>query len=172
LPIPGKIRYNFNMIGILSDSHDNLEAVRRAARFLRNAGCNLIVHAGDIVAPFSAQILGEVGCAVKAVFGNCDGEKEGLKAMIGPFGTIRKAPFVFSHEGKKIAITHLNGPVKELSAHREYDLIVFGHTHRPESRRVGNTLIVNPGEAGGWVTGRCTLALYDPGQGTAEIVSF
>ncbi|MCX6566595.1 MAG: metallophosphoesterase [Candidatus Aminicenantes bacterium] len=160
------------MIGILSDSHDNLDAGRRAVRFLRNAGCSLVIHAGDFVAPFSAQILGEVGCAVKAVFGNCDGEKYGLKAMIGPIGTIRKAPFVFSHEGKKIVITHLNGPVEELSARREYDLIVYGHTHRPEIRRVENTLIVNPGEAGGWVTGRSTLALYDPGAGTAEIVFF
>lgn len=169
MPGGSVLGYNPGMIGILSDSHDNLDAVRRAVRFFRDSGCGLVIHAGDFVAPFSAQILGEIGCAVKAVFGNCDGEKEGLKAMIGPFGAIRRAPFVFSHEGKKIVITHLDGPVKALSSGWEYDLIVYGHTHRPEIRRVGNTLIVNPGEAGGWVTGRSTLALYDPATGKASI---
>jgi len=159
------------MIGILSDSHDNLDAVRRAVRFFRDAGCDLIIHAGDFVAPFSAQVLGEAGCAVRAVFGNCDGERSGLKAMIGPFGTIRKAPFAFSHADRRIVVTHLNGPVEELVARREHDLIVFGHTHRPEIRRVEKALVVNPGEAGGWVTGKSTLALYDPGPGTIEILA-
>jgi len=157
------------MIGILSDSHDNLDAVRRAVRFFRDSGCALIIHAGDFVAPFSAQVLAEAGCTVKAVFGNCDGEKFGLKTMIEPFGTIRKAPFIFSYAGKKIALVHLNDPVKELSARQEFDLIVYGHTHRPEIRKTGRSLIVNPGEAGGWVTKKSTVALYDPATGTAEI---
>ncbi len=158
------------MIGILSDSHDNLDAVGRAVRFFKETGCDLIIHAGDFVAPFSAQVLGESGCGVKAVFGNCDGEKEGLKMMIRPFGTIHKAPFIFDHEGKKIAVTHLNGPVGELAARREFDLVVYGHTHKPEIRRVGRTLVVNPGETGGWVTKKSTIALYDIKTGEASIL--
>ncbi|MHB8055453.1 MAG: metallophosphoesterase [Candidatus Aminicenantales bacterium] len=157
------------MIGILSDTHDNLDAVRRAVRFFRDAECSLVIHAGDFVAPFAAQVLAEAGCMVKAVFGNCDGEKFGLKTMIEPFGTIRRAPFIFNHEGKKVALIHLNNPVEELSARQAFDLIVFGHTHRPEIRKTGRSLIVNPGETGGWVTKKCTVALYDPATGTAAI---
>jgi len=153
----------------MSDSHDNLDTVRRAVRLFRDAGCDLIIHAGDFVAPFTAQALAEAECQVKAVFGNCDGEKDGLKMMIRPFGTIRKAPFIFDHAGKMIAVTHLNDPVSELAARREYDLVVFGHTHRPEIRQAGRTLIVNPGETGGWVTKKSTVALYDPASGTVEI---
>ena len=157
------------MIGILSDSHDNLDAVRRAVRFFKDAGCDLIIHAGDFVAPFSAHALAEAECPVKAVFGNCDGEKDGLKLMIRPFGTIRKAPFFFDHAGKMIAVTHLNGPVPELAARGEFDLVVYGHTHKPEIRKVRAALVVNPGETGGQVSGRNTIALYDPASGTAEI---
>jgi hypothetical protein len=157
------------MIGILSDTHDNLDAVRKAVGFFRDSGCRLIIHAGDFVAPFSAQLLGGAGCEVKAVFGNCDGEKEGLKEAIGPFGTIRKAPFLFTYEGKKIAVTHLNGAVGALIESRAHDLIVFGHTHRPEIRKAGLALVVNPGETGGQVTDRSTVALYDPETGEASI---
>jgi putative phosphoesterase len=157
------------MIGILSDSHDNLDALRTAVRFFRDAGCTLIVHAGDFVAPFAAQVLGEAGVDVKAVFGNCDGEKSGLKAIIGSFGTIHEAPFSFVFEGKTIALTHLDGPVSELAGSGKYDLVVYGHTHRAEIRKVGSTLVVNPGETGGWVTKKSTVALYDPAAGEASI---
>jgi len=169
LPRTAAFPYNPGMIGIMSDSHDNLDAVRKAVRLFQDSGCDLIIHAGDFVAPFSAQVLGSAGCEVKAVFGNCDGEKHGLKTMFGPFGTIRKAPFVFAHEGKRIAVIHLDAPVGELVASGEYDLVVYGHTHRPDVRRAGSTLIVNPGETGGWVTKRSTVALYDPATGEASI---
>jgi putative phosphoesterase len=159
------------MIGILSDSHDNLDAVRQAVRFFRDSECRLIIHAGDFVAPFTARVLEGAGCPVKAVFGNCDGEKAGLKNALEPFGTIQKAPLVFPYEGTNILVTHLNGLVESLAACREYGLIVFGHTHKAEIRTSGPTLIVNPGEAGGWVTGRSTVALFDPKTGVAEIHS-
>lgn len=157
------------MIGILSDSHDNLNAVGGAVRLFKDTGCNLIIHAGDFVAPFAAQALAGAGCPIRAVFGNCDGDKFGLKMMIKPFGTIRKAPFSFNHAGKNIALVHFSDPVEELSAQGKFDLIVFGHSHRPEIRREGRSLIINPGETGGWVTKKKTVALYDPSSGTAEI---
>jgi putative phosphoesterase len=157
------------MIGILADSHDNLDTVRQAARFFRESGCKLIIHAGDFVAPFTVKVLGEAAIPIKAVFGNCDGEKSGLQAAIEPFGTIQKAPLAFPYAGINILVTHLNGPVKGFIAHQQYELIVFGHTHKAEIRKNGRSLIVNPGEAGGWVTGRSTVALYNPETGAAEI---
>ena len=41
-----------------------------------------------------------------------------------------------------------------------YDIIVYGHTHKLDVRG-GETLVVNPGECGGWLTGRCTVAVLD-----------
>ncbi len=66
------------MIGILSDTHDNLTRVRQAVRLFDDAGCDLVVHAGDFVAPFTVEELRNLRVPVRAVFGNCDGERAGL----------------------------------------------------------------------------------------------
>ena len=70
------------MIGVMSDSHDNVTQVRKAVTLFKDAGCDLVLHAGDVVAPFAARELEALGCPVKAVFGNCDGEKQGLEMAL------------------------------------------------------------------------------------------
>jgi putative phosphoesterase len=158
------------MMGILADSHDNLTRIRQAMAVFKSRGCRLLVHAGDIIAPFAARELAEAGCPVKAVFGNCDGEREGLCSTIRAFGEIRAEPFIFEWEGLRILLGHLDRPVARYAAENAYDIIIFGHTHKPEIREMGKTLIVNPGEAGGWLHGRSTVALLDPRSRTAEIL--
>jgi hypothetical protein len=50
------------------------------------------------------------------------------------------------------------------------DAIVYGHTHDVDVR-LGHPLVINPGEAGGWLTGKATMALLDLETMTVEIVS-
>ena len=50
----------------------------------------------------------------------------------------------------------------------EYDVVIYGHTHEIDVRKEG-TLIVNPGETGGWTTGRSTVAIVDLDSLEAEI---
>lgn len=159
------------VIGIMSDSHDNCRAISHAVRLFKNVGCQLVIHAGDFVAPFAARELEHLRCPVKAVFGNCDGEKKGLAKVIQPFGEIHEAPYPFSYAGRKILITHIHVSVAKHAASGKYDAIIFGHTHKPEIRNVKNALLINPGETGGWLTGRETVALLDPETWEAEIVA-
>jgi putative phosphoesterase len=158
------------MIGIISDSHDNLVNVREAVRIFRDSGCTLVLHAGDFVAPFAAREMAGLGCPVKAVFGNCDGEREGLAAALQPFGEIRPEPFLFRAEGLNILLTHRDHLIRQYLRTHDLDLLVYGHTHKPDNRRSGTALILNPGEAGGWVSQRSTAALLDPQTLRAEIV--
>ncbi len=158
------------MIGVMSDSHDNLTMIRRAVAVFNEAACGLVLHAGDIVAPFAIKELAALDGRVKAVYGNCDGEKMGLRMAIEPFGEIQEAPFVFSHAGKEILLCHMNNPVPEFIASGKYDVVIFGHTHKPEVKKQGRTLAVNPGETGGWLTGQSTVALIDLEKMEAEIV--
>lgn len=163
------------MIGILADSHDNLIALRRAVRLFNDAKCSLVIHAGDFVAPFAARVLGGLACPVKGVFGNCDGEKPGLVKAFQEMGEVVKAPLVFEHAGLRFLVSHLNAPVEAyLKTRREtggkgvpsnpsYDVLVFGHTHKAEVRREGGVVVVNPGEAGGWLHGKSTAALLRTG---------
>ncbi len=158
------------MIGVMSDSHDNLTMIRRAVSIFNDASCDLVVHAGDFVAPFAVRELVALNARFKAVFGNCDGEKTGLKMAIEPIGEIQEAPFAFSHAGKEILLCHLDFPVSKHVASGQYDIVIFGHTHKSEVNKKGRTLAVNPGETGGWLTGRSTVALVDPEKLEAEII--
>jgi uncharacterized protein len=59
--------------------------------------------------------------------------------------------------------------LEPLAASGYYDVIVYGHTHRSEISRRGKTLVVNPGEGGGWITGQATAALLDTGTMEARL---
>lgn len=159
------------MIGILSDSHDNLTRVREAVRLFNDAGCDLVIHAGDFVAPFTVHELRNLRAPVKAVYGNCDGEKAGLAKAFEGLGEIRAAPLKFSHAGRSFLVCHLDAPVDRHLASQAYDIIVFGHTHKPLAERRGGVLLINPGEAGGWLSGKSTVALLDPAALAAEIIT-
>ena len=158
------------MIGIMSDSHDNCHAVQKAVRFFREMGCELVIHAGDFVAPFAARELSHLSCPVKAVFGNCDGEKNGLVNALQPFGNIAEAPLVFSHGDRNILLTHIHVSARKHASSGKYHAVIFGHTHKPEITKVRGALLINPGETGGWLTGKSTVALLDPALWEAEIV--
>jgi hypothetical protein len=158
------------MIGVLSDTHDNLTQVREAVRLFNEAGCDLVVHAGDFVAPFAAEALRDLRGTVKAVFGNCDGERSGLTRAFKGLGEIGAAPLTFDHAGRRILVCHLDSAVEGHLASRSFDIIIFGHTHRPLVETRDGTLLVNPGEAGGWLRGKSTVALVDPAALAAEIV--
>jgi len=158
------------MIGIMSDSHDNLDAIRKAVRFFSNLNCELVIHAGDFVAPFAASEMGRLACAVRAVFGNCDGERSGLVKTFAAIGTIRKEPYPFRFSQHSFLLTHTHFANEKHIRSGKYDVLIFGHTHKPEIRRVHSTLIINPGETGGWLTGKCSAAVLDADSLEAEIV--
>ena len=158
------------MIGIMADSHDNLHSIRCAVQLFNDAGCTLVIHAGDFVAPFSAREMEKLNCPVNGVFGNCDGEKQGLKKAFEPLGKVEEAPYMFSYKGLHFLVVHLDTSLESYVVSGKYDVLVFGHTHKPEIATRKNTLLINPGETGGWLSGKSTVALFDLKKRTAEII--
>ena len=151
------------MIGLISDSHDNLEALRQIVDIFNTLECSLVIHAGDFVAPFAARELSRLRCPLQAVFGNCDGEKEGLIKAIKGWGHIQPAPAEFNAAGLKFHLRHIPLPPEHLTSLRgKVDVYLFGHTHKPMVEEKEGLLVVNPGEAGGWLSGKCSYALLDP----------
>ncbi|MCM8779123.1 MAG: metallophosphoesterase [Candidatus Omnitrophica bacterium] len=155
-------------IGILSDTHDNLVNIEKALDLFKEQGINFFVHAGDYVAPFSLKPYFEKGFDFVGVFGNNDGEKAGLKEKSK--GKIKEPPYIFNYGGKEILIVHELSQVKDLHLHNSPSVIVFGHTHIAEIKREEGTLYINPGEAGGWLTGRATFAILDLQKMEAEVM--
>ncbi len=159
-----------NLVGIMSDSHDNRHAVKQAVSFFNDVSCGLVIHAGDFVAPFAAGELEALDCPVKAVFGNCDGEKTGLKQTFQDWGEINPEPFHFDWLGMRFLLTHTHFRLPEYTRGKNLDIIIYGHTHKPEVRRENSCLIVNPGEAGGWLSGKKTIALLDVKEFSVDII--
>jgi len=159
------------MIGIMADSHDNLDKIKKAVKLFNKNRCSLVIHAGDYVAPFSVRELGSLNCPVKGVFGNCDGEKKGLEKAFTSLGEIQEAPFSFEHDNLNFLIVHLNLSLEPYISSGKFDVLIFAHTHKPEIYKENNTLVINPGETGGWLSGKSKVALLDTEALSFKIIS-
>ena len=150
-------------IAILSDSHDAHKHVLEAIEIFKKEKVEYILHAGDMVSPFTAKAFAQVaGAGFIAVFGNCDGEKIMLKSVIEDFGgQIYENSYSGSVAGVRIFMTHKPSAIEEAAASGQYDIVVYGHTHKKDIRKVGETLIVNPGETTDWITGESSVVILD-----------
>lgn len=156
------------LIGIMSDTHDNLPYVKKAIELFNARAVGRMIHAGDYTSPFTLKLFRDLGCEYIGIFGNNDGDKLLIQERAG--GRIRNQPYVFSLEGRKIVVMHEHHVVEALADSGHFDLVVYGHTHVADVRKVRNTLVVNPGEVGAYLYGRSTVALVDLETLDAEIV--
>jgi len=152
-------------IGIFSDTHDNILKIQSAVRFFKKNKVDFVFHAGDFIAPFTIPKIQALTCEWRGVFGNNDGEKYGLAKISG--GRIQDSPLVTRLVKRRIIIVHdlntLNPRLKKA------DLIIFGHTHKAEIIKRDNQTLINPGECGGWLTQRSTVAIVELDTLTGKI---
>jgi len=162
------------LVGLISDSHDNLPAVEAAAVKLKECKVELVLHAGDIVAPFVAPALAKCGAKVIAVYGNNDGERAGLRKRFKDIGELRGDVAEVDLGKKKAAVYHGQEEAisEALIASGKYHLVVLGHTHKPLIEMKKETLVVNPGECCGYLTGKRTFVVLDTETMKAELVEF
>jgi putative phosphoesterase len=162
------------LVGLMSDTHDCLPLVRTAVREMNDREVGLVLHAGDFVAPFVATELHQLRAPFIGVFGNNDGDHPLLKKRISekPGFEIRGFFATTLFEDRSIAILHGHEPdlLAALVRGDTFDLVVQGHSHQRGAVQRGKTLVVNPGEVCGYLTGVATIALYDTRTGEAEFL--
>lgn len=152
------------LIGLMSDSHDNIKGVKDALKAFSERDVELILHAGDMIGSGNCYTFEGCDMPIKLVYGNNDGDRVGLKRdfervggeYLGDFGEIEVA-------GLKIAILHgtEDSMVRAIVASGLYDVVVRGHNHRAEVTFYEKTLLVNPGEIWGHFTGLSSVAVLD-----------
>jgi putative phosphoesterase len=162
------------LIGAISDTHDNLPMVEKAVKRLNDEKVGLVLHAGDYVAPFVIPYFKALNMKLIGVFGNNDGDHELLKKRFSETGNceIRGRFAEVDVDGFKIALLHGDETelLNALVNHGGFDAVVHGHAHATVTRQNQKTLIVNPGEVCGYLTGNATLALLDTVKREARIV--
>lgn len=136
-------------IAVMSDSHDNIWNLRKALDVISSRHCEMILHCGDFVAPFVFKEFMQAQIPLYAVFGNNDGDRYLLtKTAIDSNGLITLFSLVgeVAVNGRRIAFTHEWPVAVGLAATAKYDLTCFGHSHQYDQDRIGNTIVLNPGE--------------------------
>ncbi len=150
-------------LGIISDTHDHHRCVLAAIDTLNDKEVDMVLHAGDIVSPFTARAFIDLNCdQIIAVYGNNDGEKLALKKAFDTIGgEIHEYCYKGEIAGLKVYMTHVPSDIDQIIACQEFDLVVYGHTHQQDIRKIGKTLVINPGESTDWVTGKSKLVILD-----------
>jgi putative phosphoesterase len=121
-------------IGLISDTHGLL----RNSAVHALAGSDLIIHAGDIEILETIDALKEIAPVV-AVRGNMD-RPPGANVLPG-YDTVEV-------DDVSIYVLHDLALLDIDPAGAGFDVVVYGHSHRPKITCRENVLYINPGSAG------------------------
>ena len=145
-------------IGILSDTHDDIDNTNKAIDIFQENDVKAVIHAGDIISPpviTEFYRLTEKGVKLFGIFGNNDGEKHGLEdafefidgKLLGDIGKIEV-------DGLKFCIYHGHDvkKKKKMLDSGKFDVFIYGHSHtrypkEEEPMVINNTIVLNPGTA-------------------------
>ncbi|HET6730031.1 MAG TPA: metallophosphoesterase [Nitrososphaeraceae archaeon] len=145
-------------LGIISDTHDDVENVRAAIDIFNQKEVETVIHAGDYIFPGIVKEFGRLNAKLVGVLGNNDGEKGHLlKNFLDVGGALKGELGELQIEDLKIGIYHgTSEAIKDLLVKSgNYNILVCGHTHKREPSGIskgkyqndGGTLVLNPGTA-------------------------
>ncbi len=162
------------LVGLISDTHDNLPMIEKAVKKLNEEKVELVLHAGDYVAPFVIPKFKDLKAKLIGVLGNNDGDHELLKKRFSEQDNleIRGNFAAVNVDNVKIALLHGNEEelLKAIIDGGGFNVVVYGHAHKAQFYRKGKTLIVNPGEVCGYLSGKSTIALFNTDKCEVKIV--
>ncbi len=121
-------------VAVVSDTHGLLRPEVVPAL----AGCDRVLHLGDVGGPEVLEGLAEIG-PVTAVRGNTDR---------GPFGASLPLTEFERIAGHDLYLIHI---VDDLDLDPEaagISVVMYGHSHRPSIEQRGSVLWLNPGSCG------------------------
>jgi len=150
-------------IGIISDTHGQVDLALSAAREFIFRGIEAVFHCGDVgsdmVLTEMAALFQAIDIPLYVVQGNTDSHTDfkfypgniGVK-LLGRFGEMDLA-------GRKIAVLHSDDERRlfETVESQNYDYVLFGHTHVCHDEKRKRTRMVNPGAAGRGMHPSCAV---------------
>ncbi len=143
-------------IAIISDTHDNLENLRKFFEFSKKEKVKVLIHCGDVCNGNTLKEIEENFKKIYLVLGNAD--------IVDSLFECAKKTKIFQKEGKikagklKIGFCHAF-KLKEKNL-KDFDFYFFGHTHWPFLKKEKNCYLVNPGNLAGLYY-KATFALLD-----------
>lgn len=127
-------------IGVMSDSHGDIRAVRRAFELFRALGCETVFHLGDGLRDLDA-LRQEITMEVISVPGNMDYAPETPLERIHAAEGLR---FFLSH-GHSLDVHHTTYHLRRRAREEGCQVALYGHTHVARKQDEEGILLVNPG---------------------------
>ncbi|MCX6717990.1 MAG: YfcE family phosphodiesterase [Candidatus Staskawiczbacteria bacterium] len=163
-------------IAIVSDTHNNWNNFKKAIEWIKKEKIQMILHCGDIC---SQEIVDDskklFGGEIKFVKGNGDYDLDLPEKMELEFEL--ESPSTSSGRlSLKVAFTHFPDIAKKMAQQQDpsrasgqaFDLVFYGHTHRPWDEKINNCHMINPGELAGQFY-KSTFAIYDTSTESLEL---
>ena len=164
-------------LAVISDTHDHRDNILKAVSIMNERNVDALIHCGDYIAPFVKRWFNGLNDRIKenfyGVYGNNDGEKLFLKQNLGKICNLVGLEIIKEFDGKKIFAAHMPTPetIDALANSGKFNIVLTGHTHAVVNKKYDNgVLVVNPGEACGYLSDKATFAIIDTDKMEAEII--
>ena len=156
-------------IAVFSDSHDNLENLKKAIDWIKKEKFEILIHCGDVASFETLEfILGNFPGKIFLSLGNMDKDYSLENFPQNSKIKIEKEFGEIEVNNKKIAFCHFPSLARKLAKEQKYDIIFFGHTHKAWGKKIEKTRLVNPGELAG-VFYKPTFAIFDSDTGELKL---
>jgi len=158
-------------IMIISDTHDNLEKIRNIIK-LANQKFDLLIHCGDLCSPFTAKEFLKLKIPFIYVFGNNDAEKRLIEDILIKKGKVYDV-FVDKIERYHFFVYHgtYYETIEKAINSQLFDFVIYGHTHKFEIKKLGKSLLINPGELCAYLSGKSSFCALDLDAKLAQVIS-
>ncbi len=148
-------------IAIISDTHDNITNLKKALSLIKKEEIKTILHCGDVASLNTLkEVFKDFKGQVYIVLGNMDyiskEDNQKLPENIEILGEIGEVKI----DKKNIAFCHFPEKAKSLLKTKKYDIVFYGHTHKPWEEEIDKIKLVNPGNLAGIIC-KATFAIYN-----------
>jgi putative phosphoesterase len=186
-------------VGVVSDVHNNLEALSYALEHLRS--CDVILGLGDLISDYRVDARAVELCRGARVFNILGNHEKSILRHPGSQVRRRMSAEILEYlgelpasreielDGRKVHVAHgspWDDPtdtrcvyvierdrpaLARVAATTQADVVLLGHTHRAMAVRHEQTLVLNPGSSGEArdSAGRLTFATLDGVSGVASV---
>lgn len=158
-------------IAVISDIHGNMAYLEKAKAIIDAEKLELVICCGDTQDEEAFTELDDWNQKVYIALGNADyaiREKLDSGKLVAKHAEIFLDYGVLNVGGAKLAFCHYPKYAEKLAESGKFDVVFYGHDHKPWERKVGKTVLLNPGEIQAR-DGQPTFAIYDLKAMKAEL---
>ncbi|NTU98987.1 YfcE family phosphodiesterase [Candidatus Falkowbacteria bacterium] len=148
-------------IAIISDIHDNVVNLEKCLKWCQSEGISTIVCCGDVTNAETVDFMASnFKGMIHLIMGNADNYDD---AILNRYSNIknydRKGGKLFFGD-TKVGFCHEPYHIKHLFHQAKFDIVFYGHTHKPWESDENGVRLINPGTLGG-VFYKASFAVWD-----------